>query len=87
MKAKNILKNMYFVKFGDRTGQFLIFIDFNEDTKTYSALGVPESEPLYISENDVERAISYKVLEHVETLPQDVFEGCQSEFKYREKSK
>ena len=87
MKAKKILKNIYFVKFGDRTGQFLIFIDFNKETKMYSALGLPESEPVYISQNDVEKAITHKVLDYVETLPEDVFEGCKSEFKYREKNK
>lgn len=87
MKAKKILKNMYFVKFGERTGQFLIFIDYNKDTKMYSALGVPESEPLYISQNDVEKAITHKVLDYVETLPQEVYNGCRNEFNYREKNK
>ena len=87
MKVKNILKQMYFVKFGARTGQFLIFIDFDKDKKLYSILGVPESEVLYISENDIERAITYKVLDYVETLPTSVFDDCKREFKYRENGK
>ena len=78
---------MYFVKFGDRTGQFLIFIDYIQDTKMYNVLALPESEPLYISQNDVEKAITHKVLDYVETMPDAVYEDCRNEFNYREKNK
>lgn len=87
MQVKTILKNMYFVKHGDRTGQFLIFLDYDADKKIYSALGLPESEPVYISDNDVQKAITHKVLEHVELLPEDVYEQCRSEFNYRQNNK
>jgi len=33
---------MYFVNAGARRGQFLILIDLNKDTKTYSVLGLPK---------------------------------------------
>lgn len=83
MKVENLLKSMYFVRYGERTGQFLIFIDFIENTDSYSLLGLPESEPVYITQQDVDKAITHKVLEFVETLPSDVFEECKKEFEYR----
>jgi len=87
MNETDILKKIYFVKAGDRIGQFLIFVEFNKEKKMYSALGVPESEVLYIGQNDIEKALAYKALEYVETLPTDVFNECKREFKHREKSK
>lgn len=87
MKAKKLIKTVYFVKFGTRTGQFLIFLDYDEEKEMYSILGVPESEALYMSFNDVDKAITHKVLEFVETLPNSIYEECKTEFKYRENNK
>jgi hypothetical protein len=78
-----LLKNVYFVNRGQRTGQFLILLDFNSDNKNYSVLGVPESEALYITEDEIEKGIQSNLLEFVEELPTDIYETCKSEFQYR----
>jgi len=83
MKAEKLLGSVYFVRYGDRIGQFLIFIEFVEDTNSYSLLGLPESEAVYITQQDIDKAITHKVLEFVEKLPSDVFEDCKKEFEYR----
>lgn len=83
----SILKNMYFVNIGERTGQFLIILGIQEDKKIYSVLGLPESEPLYISENDIKNAIDKKILSFVEELPSEVIKDCENEFNYRINSK
>ena len=85
MQDKKLIKSMYFVKFGERTGQFLIFIDFDEETNSYSLLALPESEPVYITKTDIDKALSYKVMEFIEKLPNDVFKDCKKEFKFRAK--
>lgn len=74
---------MYFVNKGERIGQFLMMVDFDEKTKIYSVLGLPESEPLYISEKDIYTGIETKILDFVDTIPPDVFKDCQNEFQYR----
>jgi hypothetical protein len=87
MKSKKLLKKIYFIKYGQRTGQFLIFIDFDKEKNIYSLLALPESEPLYVSQNDIERAINFKAIEFVEDMPDNIYNECKSEFKYRENNK
>lgn len=77
------LREMYFVNNGVRNGQFLILIDYDKITKMFSVLGLPESEPLYITENDIKAGIEHKILEFVEKLPNKHFKACQNEFQYR----
>ncbi len=84
---KSILKNMYFVNIGERTGQFWVILGVQEDKKIYSVLGLPESEPLYISENDLTKGIEKKILTLVEELPSEVIKDCENEFNYRINSK
>ena len=79
----SLLKNMYFVNKGQRIGQFLVLVDFSEQEKNYSVLGLPESEPLYITESDITTGIGGNILELVGELPLDEYEACKNEFQYR----
>jgi len=83
----NLLQNMYFITKGDRVGQFLILIDYNSKTKIYSVLGLPESEVMYITKDNIEKGIQNNILDFVETVPKDVYIECKNEFKYRESHK
>ena len=78
-----LLQNMYVVGKGDHTGQFLALIDFDEDKKIYSVLGLPESDVMYISEHDINDGIENNILELIEKLPDMIFNDCQSEFNHR----
>lgn len=82
-----LINNIYFVNSGDRTGQFLNVIDYNEKKKTYSLLAFPESEPIYIIKKQLEDAISVGLLSFVEKVPDDVQEECKKEFLHRIKDK
>jgi hypothetical protein len=79
----NLLKNIYFVNKGQRTGQFLVMVGYDETDKNYSVLGLPESEPIYISEKDVTNGIETKILDFVDQLPTEEYEECKNEFTYR----
>lgn len=83
IKKQNPLGKMYFVKHGEKLGQFLILISFDQDKKIYSVLGLPDSDPLYISEKDIESGISNKILEYIQTMPKDILNDCRKEFEYR----
>ena len=85
--SSKLIGNMYFVNAGQRTGQFLVFIEFDKEKKIYSVLGLPESEVVFIGEKDVDSAMTAKLLGFVQTLPKDVFTSCKNEFKYREINK
>jgi len=78
-----LLKNMYFVAKGQRTGQFLVLVDYDKEKQNYSVLGLPESETLYVTEIDIKKGIDTKLLDFVEELPTDVYESCKNEFQYR----
>ena len=79
----NIIKNVYFVNIGERTGQFLNIIDYDKKTNKYFILAFPESEALYVTENELETAILSEYVSFVETLPDDICEECKKEFFYR----
>ena len=86
-KITRTLKNMYFVSQGGRVGQFLITIDFDNIKNIYSVLALPESEPLFISKNDVDFAIKHKTLVLVKHLPDEIFNDCKIEFNHRNNHK
>lgn len=77
------LSNMYFVKFGQRTGQFLIIMEYDKTKNIYGVLGLPESETIYLTKKDLDEGIDKKVLDFVEKLPEDIFSTCKDEYKYR----
>lgn len=81
----NLIKNLYFVSKGERSGQFLILIDFDQTLQSYSVLGLPESEILQITQKDINHGIETKILEFVEKVPYKIFQDCQKEFNYRQK--
>jgi hypothetical protein len=82
-----LIKNLYFVAKGERTGQFLIIIDFDKKTNVYSVLVLPDSEAILITQTEIENGINKKILEFVQELPETIFSDCKTEFKYRETHK
>ena len=80
-------KNVYFVNAGDRTGQFLTVVDYEESKETYAILAFTESEPLYIIKKQFEDAIMGGLITFVETIPEDVHNECKKEFLYRVSNK
>ena len=83
MKVKELIGTMYFVKHGEKTGQFLVFVKFDEKTDSYSLLGLPESDHVCITKVDIDKAIAHRALEFIDKLPPDVFKECVTEFEYR----
>jgi hypothetical protein len=79
----DLLNNMYFVNAGEKCGQFIILLEFDSKTKTYSILGLPESEAIYIIQKDINMGIEHKILDFVQKLPKDVIKDCKNEFQYR----
>ena len=90
MKIKNPFKSkrshegyLYFVTKGDRTGQFLFFLKFDKEKKIYSVLALPECEPIYISNSELNKYLADKRLEFVEIAPKSILEESISEFNLR----
>lgn len=81
--SNQLIKNIYFVTKGDRTGQFLNVIDYDKKKKTYAILAFPESEPIYIVEKQFKDAISNGLILFVESVPEDVYIECKNEFLHR----
>jgi hypothetical protein len=75
------------VNAGDRSGQFLNVIDYEETKKTYAILAFPESEPIYIIKKQFEDAISSGLISFVEKVPDDVQLECKKEFLHRTSNK
>lgn len=87
MKSETILQNTYFIKHGERTGQFLVVVDHDKEKSTFSILGLPELECLYIKEEELFKHISNNMIDFVEKLPDGVFNDCKTQFLIAEKGK
>jgi hypothetical protein len=82
-KSKKHLNTLYFVNKGERTGQFLLFLEYNDKKSLYSVLTLPECEPIFISFSEIEKYLQDKNLEFVEEVPKDIIEHSLNEFNYR----
>jgi hypothetical protein len=90
MKIKNILKSkftreghLFFVVKGERSGQFLLFLKLDKEKSIYSVLGLPECEPIYISNSELIKYQDDKLIEFVETVPKNILAESISEFNLR----
>lgn len=82
-KNKKILGGVYFLNKGERIGQFLYFLRFDEEKQVYSVLTLPECEPIFISKKEMEEHISNKDVEFVEKPPKDILKETILEFEHR----
>lgn len=80
---RRILKNLYFIKQGDKLGQFIIILDFNEKDRYYSVLSMPEGDAEMVSEADIKLGIKNKYIDYVKRVPNFVYETCKKEFNYK----
>ncbi len=87
MQSIKLVRNVYFVKFGTRTGQFFVIIDYNKDTKVFSILALPELECLYIKDDELIKHIKDILIDYVEKLPDNVYNDCKNQFLIAEKGK
>lgn len=90
MKKLNLLKrkkklcgNIYCVQSGERAGEFLLFLDYDEDRKVHSVLTLPECDPIFVSNIEYDRYMESDLLDFVETLPKDIVDECKLEFNLR----
>lgn len=90
-KRPTRLGDMYVVQTGPRLGQFLILVGFDPEKQIYSVLSMmrsmPDAEAIYISAKDLEFGKTHQILDFVRSMPKDIIQECQNEFKYREINK
>jgi hypothetical protein len=80
---KKILGCVYFLNKGERIGQFLVFVKYNKEKSLYSVLTLPDCEPIFISESEMNSYIEENTLEFVEKLPKKIRTETNLEFEHR----
>jgi len=83
IKKENFEGNIYCIQSGERAGQFLLFLTFNEKKSMYSVLTIPECEPIFVSVNEIKKYLSENLVEFIEKTPKDVLEESILEFNLR----
>lgn len=78
-------RKLYAVTQGVYVGQFFVFINDNPINDSYQILSLPDCLVIEISEKDIKEGISKKILEPVETLPEEVRQVCVAEYNHRKK--
>ncbi len=74
---------VYFVNKGEKCGLFLYVLLFDKTNKLYSVLTLPDCEPIFISESEIEKYIIEKIIEHVDTPPKKILKETILEFNFR----
>lgn len=82
-----LLNNLYFVQKGEFIGIFLLLLEYDETKKTFSVLGFPDLETLFITEKDIISGIENNILDFIEKVPDEYINNCKNEFQYRLKCK
>jgi len=77
---KTKVGNFYFVKSGERTGQFLALVDFDSKMNIFSVLGLPELDVLHISDEEFKKYVEDEIVEFVEKSPKFVTKELLEQF-------
>lgn len=83
MKHKDILNNVYFIKKGEYAGCFPIFLKYDNKSKLYSVLLLPDCNSIYISQDELNLYLKNDLIEFVEKIPDDIAKETLLEFNYR----
>lgn len=79
----NEIGNVYCVLYGERTGQFLVFLKYDDSMKVYSVLTLPELEPIFINTKEIQNYKSLNQIEFVEKLSKNILKETITEYEYR----
>lgn len=82
-KSVKFVSEIFFVNQGERSGQFLLFLEFDKNKELYSVLTLPECEPIFISKKEIENYNTKGFVEFVEKVPDDILNESLNEFNYR----
>jgi hypothetical protein len=71
--------SVYAVLEGTRKGNFLVVI--NTYSHKFDFLALPSMSPVTITTEDIAEGIQKKILEHVEKLPDDIYNLCIAQYE------
>lgn len=83
MKSEEILNNVYFIKKGEFAGCFPVFLKYDKIKKMYSVLLLPDCQPIFISDSELNTYIQDKLIDFVEKIPEEVAKETLMEFNHR----
>lgn len=82
-KRKTEIGYFYFVEAGERCGQFLSFLSFDYDVNAYCVLVLPDCEPIFVTEQEINKYKVDGLVKFIKKLPKKVIKDTFKEYEYR----
>lgn len=73
--------NIYVVDAGTYGGDYLVLIDTDYSNGLFKFLALPDLSKRDILFETFERGVSFKVVNFIEKLPQNIFETCKQQYE------